>query len=298
MKKIYSTFFVLFMMFICTTAKAENEAIHAWGAVMFRYITTPMYDANETIEISADSIKFFSDTWGNGRFDQTSGEGVLAMDNHRGGVSDYAATISGSVSDGFVITVPSVMGGTTITVTIGTMPVALNAVSTYKAGTYANCAYFQKYMPTADQKISIIANAGYETVNITHTSSTWGTFTFEAATVEQTGEGSYTITATEGNCAMPSMRDPSVITDYAATFSGTLTDGVLTAELSIPAVMGGTTVMFNPADFDEVYEIATAVETIADDANSDEPVFNLSGVRVDSSYKGIVIKGGKKYIQK
>ncbi len=33
-------------------------------------------------------------------------------------------------------------------------------------------------------------------------------------------------------------------------------------------------------------------------ANLDTPVYNLNGQRVDSTYKGIVIKNGKKYVQK
>ena len=38
------------------------------------------------------------------------------------------------------------------------------------------------------------------------------------------------------------------------------------------------------------------VETDTEDANA--PVYNLSGQRVNDSYKGIVIKNGKKYINR
>lgn len=40
------------------------------------------------------------------------------------------------------------------------------------------------------------------------------------------------------------------------------------------------------------------VEGIIDDVKVDGPVYNLFGQKVDNSYKGVVIKSGKKYIQK
>lgn len=40
------------------------------------------------------------------------------------------------------------------------------------------------------------------------------------------------------------------------------------------------------------------VGSIIDDVNVDGPVYNLFGVKVDDSYKGIVVKNGKKYVQK
>ena len=53
----------------------------------------------------------------------------------------------------------------------------------------------------------------------------------------------------------------------------------------------------------EVYEIVgsgarngeTAIKTVKV-ANSDDAVYNLSGQRVDASYKGVVIQNGKKRI--
>ena len=257
-----------------------------------------MYDSNEVITIEANTLTFKSSTWGNGSFDLTTNSGSLEMDNHRGGVSSYAATISGSADEKvFVITLPSVMGGTTITSTLGTMPVALNVVGTYKGGTYADALYFKKNSPTPDQSITITANEGYETVKISHVSETWGTFTYDAATVTDNGDGTYTISADNGNCAMPNMKT-GAITDYVSTFSGTVANSELVADLAVPAVMGGTTLFFNPEDFENVY-IAAGIEThFAEGSNSDEPIYNLSGARVDASYKGIVIKGGKKYIQK
>ncbi|MCH5230830.1 MAG: fibronectin type III domain-containing protein [Muribaculaceae bacterium] len=43
---------------------------------------------------------------------------------------------------------------------------------------------------------------------------------------------------------------------------------------------------------------ALSVTTITDDKDEDAPIYNLMGIRVDESYKGIVIKNGKKYVQR
>ena len=181
--------------------------------------------------------------WSDGSFAAANGEGTLTMAGH-GGAKDYAANITGSVeSSQFVISVPSVMGGTTITVTLGDMPAAA--------------------------------------------------FTYATVTVTANEDGSYTL-AGEGTCAMPSMQGG--VKNYASDFKGTVKDGVLTAELAVPAVMGGVTVMFNPADFEEVM-LTAGVKTIST-ANTDAPVYDLKGRRVGTNYKGIVIKNGKKYYQK
>ena len=39
-------------------------------------------------------------------------------------------------------------------------------------------------------------------------------------------------------------------------------------------------------------------DIIVDEADENAPVYNVLGQQVDASYKGIVIKNGKKYIQK
>ena len=43
---------------------------------------------------------------------------------------------------------------------------------------------------------------------------------------------------------------------------------------------------------------ASAVETVKAIEKNDAPVYNLAGQRTTSNYKGIVIKGGKKYFQR
>lgn len=115
MKKFYTTILTTCILFAFAQA-AVADTYKAWGSVSFMYSPNPMIDSNETVEVTSDSIFFSSATWGDGRFGIADGEGTMAMDNHRGGISNYAATISGSVDKGYVITLPSVMGGTVITV--------------------------------------------------------------------------------------------------------------------------------------------------------------------------------------
>ncbi|MCR5361344.1 MAG: calycin-like domain-containing protein [Bacteroidales bacterium] len=292
MKKFYSSVVALAM--VCVAQMAKAETYNAWGAVLFTYIQTPMYDAGETIEVTADSIFFTSGTWGEGGFAIATGEGALAMDNHRGGVSNYAANISGTVADGvFVISVPSVMGGTVITSTLGEMPAAVAVAGKYTGGTYANSNYFSGYQPTADQTVTITANEGYATATLTHTSATWGTFTFSAVCVVANADGSYTLTG-EGTCAMPSMADPTQVKDYASDLTATIADGVLVAEMKVPAVMGGTTLLFNPSDFETV-GIGSVVANGSDDEAS---AVTLNGQRAADGYNGIVVKNGKKVLVK
>lgn len=278
---------------VCVAQMAKAETYNAWGAVLFSYIKTPMYDAGETLEVTADSIFFSSATWGEGRFGIASGEGDLTMSGH-GSAKAYAANITGTVAGGvFVISVPSVMGGTVITSTLGEMPAAVAVAGSYTGGTYANCKYFSKYGAAADQTVTITANEGYETATLTHTSATWGTFTFSAVSVVANADGSYTLTG-EGTCAMPSMADPTQVKDYASDLTATITDGVLVAEMKVPAVMGGTTLLFNPADFETV-GIGSVVANGSDDEAS---AVTLNGQRTADGYRGIVVKNGKKVLVK
>jgi hypothetical protein len=43
---------------------------------------------------------------------------------------------------------------------------------------------------------------------------------------------------------------------------------------------------------------ATAINNVETDANAAQPIYNVAGQQVNGSYKGLVIKGGKKFIQK
>ena len=240
----------------------SEQTYSTWSKVDFAYGS--MYDANETVNVTKEAVTFHSDTWGDGSFTVSSftqndngsysivAEGTIAMNGH-GTVKSYDATVTGTIAadaQTFVISVPSVMGGTVLNVTVGEMPMAAAIDGTYKGGTYVNSKYFQHYQPTANEKVVIKANDALDAASLSYTSETWGAFTFETVSVTKNNDGSFTLSA-EGKTLMPGMNGGET-KEYAATFEGTLTDGALVATFSVPAVMGGTTVYFNAADFDEV----------------------------------------------
>ena len=241
--------------------KFTPQTYNTWSKVVFGYGS--MFDADETISVSENTVTFHSKTWGDGSFNvselklnsdgsySVAGAGTLTMAGH-GGTKDYEASITGSIAKDvqtFIITVPSVMGGTVLNISVGQMPVVAAVDGTYKGGTYANSKYFQHYQPTENEKVVVKANDALDAVNISYTSETWGTFTFESVKVTKNEDGSYTLSG-EGKTLMPSMKGGT--TEYAASFEGTIKDGSLVATFSVPAVMGGTTVLFNASDFAEV----------------------------------------------
>ena len=247
--------------------KFEEKTYSTWSKVVFGYGS--MYDANETLTVNQNQVSFHSDTWGDGAFAVSEfkqnadgsynviGIGTISMEGH-GGKKDYEATVTGTITKDaqtFTISIPSVMGGTVLNVTAGQIPTAAAVEGSYTGGTYADCRYFQHYQPTKDEKVSIKANESLTAVSLSYTSGTWGEFTFEDMTVTKAEDGSYTLTG-EGKTLMPSMQGGSK--EYVANFEGTITGKTLVATFTVPAVMGGTTVYFNAADFNEVFEAANA----------------------------------------
>ncbi len=93
----------------------------------------------------------------------------------------------------------------------------------------------------------------------------------------------------------------SIHNDQAAFFKSnenrTLTKGK--AHLQFPENVSVSTTAFyigeimNPTAID-----AVQAETVEAEADATAVIYNLSGQKVDSNYKGIVIKNGKKYLQK
>ena len=277
MKKfLFSMTVALMLMSMFTSCSDDNndggiqfneQTYNAWSKVVFAYGS--MFDAGETLKVSKTQLSFHSDTWGDGAFTVSEfsqdkdgkfhlvGTGTLTMAGH-GGKKDYEANVSGVIDKSaqtFAITVPSVMGGTVLNVTVGDMPLVAAVDGGYTGSTYANCKYFQNYQPTKDEKVTIKANDELTAASLSYTSATWGDFTFENIVVAKSEDGSYKLTG-EGKTLMPSMKGGT--SEYAATFEGSLTGKTLVATFTVPGVMGGTTVYFNAADFDEVFEAANA----------------------------------------
>lgn len=255
----------------------NEQTYNAWSKVVFGYGS--MFDAGETLKVSQNTVTFHSDTWGDGTFTvdeltrqgdgswSLSATGSLTMAGHDG-PNSYAATVTGTIAkdtQNFTITVPSVMRGTVLHVTVGEIPAAAAVDGTYTGGTYADCRYFQHYKPTKNEKVSIKANDELSAASLSYTSETWGEFSFDNIDIVKNEDGSYTITG-EGNTLMPSMQGGS--SEYAATLEGTVTGKTLVATFAVPGVMGGTTVYFNAADFEEVYEAANPEQEGTEGARS------------------------------
>ena len=117
---------------------------------------------------------------------------------------------------------------------------------TYEGYTLASCNYFSNNF-TADESLTITKTAD-NTVDVSFTSGTWGTTTITSATVTTNGSG-YSVTG-EGECSMRGNSYPCTLTaDVASTSNATLT-------FSVPAVMGGTTIVFKTGKASTGYYVA------------------------------------------
>lgn len=231
------------------------------ASVLFAYITSPMINTGDEVTITrvdneTVSVVYAGTTWGDGTFEAVavteadgvytiSGEGTLAVSAH-GSTNDYAATIAGTItsSDDYeiVISVPSVMGGTVITLTA-------TVLADYVLGDYegANSVVFAYGTMDGDTATVTITKVSSDVVSVVYENDTWGTATFSATTVTE-GDGVYVLTADEGTIAM-GMPGSGTTSDYAATFSGTINSedaSDFEFVLSVPSVMGGTTITVSP----------------------------------------------------
>lgn len=106
---------------------AEEEVLFheftGWITVSSGYFSDVYYGDQAVVKVyrkgEGYTCRFYDNTWGIGRFDitlakgQINGTGTLTMDNHRGGLTAYEATMSGPMT-AISINIPGVMGGTTI----------------------------------------------------------------------------------------------------------------------------------------------------------------------------------------
>lgn len=121
----------------------------------------------------------------------------------------------------------------------------------YIGGEYGNSQYFKKYLPTLDVVVNMTnPEAGLDNIYLIHYSPVWGIFVFRNLEINKNSDGTYTING-EGTAEVKSEHSNDVMT-YIAYVSGTLTGDKLVATFSIPSLMGGFELLFNPDDFDEV----------------------------------------------
>jgi hypothetical protein len=151
-------------------AEPEEELFHefvGWITVSSGYFKDMYYGDQAVIKVyrkgDGYTCRFHDDTWGDGYFPitlshgQISGEGTMSMDNHRGGVTDYEATISGPMT-AITISMPTVMGGTEINWHYGAAPENYKVSGTWKGTNNVNVGGAYDY--AADNvRQSITANS-------------------------------------------------------------------------------------------------------------------------------------------
>lgn len=124
-------------------------------------------------------------------------------------------------------------------------------VGEYQGYTLTNSNYFQDYF-TPNESVSITKNED-NTVKVVLTSNTWGTSTISVASVYYDGSR-YTVNG-NGTCVMQGMGgaertyDCSLTADIASTADATVS-------VSLPAVMGGSTIVFKPGRGSTGYYVA------------------------------------------
>lgn len=245
----------------------------AYSSASFKYSATPIVTNGESVTIAANSdgtvkVTLTSGTWGtatvsnatvakSGSDYSIAGSGSVAMGMHSGSTSDYDCTLAGTISGdkstySFVVTVPSVMGGTTITFINGDASAAQLLQGSY-SGT---STMVMKYMPDGvdytGQTTTITANED-GTVNIAYsftttdeesgTTSEMGSITLSNVTLTESGEN-YTFSVEN---ATFNMGMSGTLSEYTCNVEGTISKDKETFSIvyTIPAVMGGTTVTFH-----------------------------------------------------
>ena len=157
---------------------SSKKLLHSFTGYLIvssKYFTNAYYGDSATIKIYMDgsdvSCTFHDGVWGDGNFSITMGRGTMTGTGtmtmtERGKTGTYDATLSGSMTN-FNITIPSVMGGTTLNWRYGAVPQAYKTQGSYTGndslciGGNASWTYV-----AADSKVQVTANAD-STINIT-----------------------------------------------------------------------------------------------------------------------------------
>lgn len=259
-------------------SKSVEGSYTGYSSASFMYSSTPICTNGETVAIVANNdgtvnVKLTSGTWGTTTVNNASvvasessyaitGSGSVEMGMHAGSTKSYECTLAGTMSAdkksyNFVVTVPSVMGGTTITFINGEATAAQLLQGTL-SGT---STMVMKYMPNGidytGQKTSITANED-GTMNLSYEftstdesgeTSSMGDITLSNVTLTEDGDN-YTFSVDD---ATFSMGMSSSHKDYACSVVGTISKDKETFSIvyTLPAVMGGTTITFHNTTSEE-----------------------------------------------
>lgn len=231
---------------------------------------TNMLGQDETVAITGNedgtvNIAYTSSTWGTGTFSNltatkdgsnyvVSGSGKLTMSAH-GSSKDYDAEVSATISSdkstiAMTVTLPSVMGGTTLSFVNGEPTAAMILAGSYSGTNTMVMTYMPNGIDYADQTTTITANED-GTINITSkftstedgTTTEMGNITLNNVTVTEDGDNyTFSVTGATYNMGMS-----GTLSEYACDVTGTISKDKSTFSIvySLPAVMGGTTITFH-----------------------------------------------------
>lgn len=125
----------------------------------------------EVLKVGEKQLCHFHDgTWGDGLFDFTlsngniSGTGKMTI-NYQGNTKSYDATLDGKMTS-FTISIPGIMGGTTIKWTYGEVPQALKIAGSYVGSNSLMIGGMMGPFVDEDSQYTITANAD-GTINLT-----------------------------------------------------------------------------------------------------------------------------------
>ena len=122
---------------------------------------------------------------------------------------------------------------------------ATEVAGTYTGWSKAEFQYSPTPMVSETQTITVTVEENGETVAVSYTSDTWGTFTVTGAAVTES-DGTYTVTGS-GKTVMGMSADSQ--SEYDCTLSATIKSADdFTFTFDIPAVMGGLKITVQPGE--------------------------------------------------
>ncbi len=259
----------LIVMLFCLTACSDDDEDNnvAWANIegtyygytssTFIYTSVPIIYEDETLTIKVNSdgsvdMELISTMWNtkiekaivssSGNDYTIQGSAVATLANHSDEVQDYqgqaTATISKDKKDvSLTISLPSVMGGTTITFLNTTAPTSSLIQGSYSGTMNMKFAYGE--LDYEDQTITVEAN-GDDMVNISYSSDDVGNTNLIGIPISRNGN-TITIEQTDGEFSMPT--HSGGVSSYPCIISGEISSDQTeyTFIIELPGVMGGTT---------------------------------------------------------
>lgn len=250
-------------------SKLVEGTYTGYSSASFKYSATPICTNSETVAVVANSdgtvnVTLTSGTWGTTTVSSASvvesesgyavsGTGSIVMGMHSGASSSYDCTLAGTIGAdkktfNLVVTVPSVMGGTTITFLNG----EATAAQLLQGSLSATATMVMKYMPNGidytGQTLSITANEDgtanlsweFVTKSDDGTTSSMGSVELTNVTLNEDGDNyTFSVGSATFNMGMSGTPNP-----YECSVEGTISKDKDTFSIvyTVPAVMGGTTI--------------------------------------------------------